>query len=179
MHPVRRRSARGVARAFALATRWVHDRPFPRGGWRWRRKSLNMPAGGSLHPTTRNRGGEDALRPPGRAGGVRRSQFARAAEAAEKVLTRNGVTGADLSCFIPHQANKRIILSTRRERLLGMPEDAVDHQHRPVWEHNRSNDSAGDADRAREWAFEEGRPGAAGQRRCRIHGRCDIAAVEF
>ncbi len=45
------------------------------------------------------------------------------AEAAEIVLTRNGVTGKDLACFIPHQANKRIILSTAER--LGMPEDRV------------------------------------------------------
>ena len=56
--------------------------------------ALNMPAGGSLHPTT-----------------------------AETVLARNGVEGKDLSCFIPHQANKRIILSTAER--LGMPEDRV------------------------------------------------------
>jgi 3-oxoacyl-[acyl-carrier-protein] synthase-3 len=45
------------------------------------------------------------------------------AEAAETVLTRNGVTGSELSCFIPHQANKRIILSTAER--LGMPESSV------------------------------------------------------
>ena len=45
------------------------------------------------------------------------------AEAAETVLARNGVTGADLGCFIPHQANKRIILSTAER--LGLPEDSV------------------------------------------------------
>ncbi len=39
------------------------------------------------------------------------------------VLTRNGITGADLGCFIPHQANKRIILSTAER--LGMPEERV------------------------------------------------------
>ena len=47
----------------------------------------------------------------------------RMAEAAEAVLERNGVTGADLKCFIPHQANKRIILSTAER--LGMPEECV------------------------------------------------------
>jgi len=34
------------------------------------------------------------------------------AEATAKVLERNGVTGADLDCFIPHQANLRIINAT-------------------------------------------------------------------
>jgi 3-oxoacyl-[acyl-carrier-protein] synthase-3 len=39
------------------------------------------------------------------------------------VLTRHGVTGKDLACFIPHQANKRIILSTAER--LGMPLENV------------------------------------------------------
>jgi 3-oxoacyl-[acyl-carrier-protein] synthase-3 len=45
------------------------------------------------------------------------------AEAAEIVLSRHGVTGKDLACFIPHQANKRIILSTAER--LGMPLENV------------------------------------------------------
>jgi len=34
------------------------------------------------------------------------------AEATTRVLERNGVEGKDLGCFIPHQANKRIITAT-------------------------------------------------------------------
>jgi 3-oxoacyl-[acyl-carrier-protein] synthase-3 len=34
------------------------------------------------------------------------------AEVSEGVLTRNGFTGADVDCFIPHQANLRIISAT-------------------------------------------------------------------
>jgi 3-oxoacyl-[acyl-carrier-protein] synthase-3 len=45
------------------------------------------------------------------------------AEASEGLLARNGVAGSELGCFIPHQANKRIILSTAER--LGMPEDRV------------------------------------------------------
>jgi 3-oxoacyl-[acyl-carrier-protein] synthase-3 len=45
------------------------------------------------------------------------------AEAAEKVLERNGILGSDLACFIPHQANKRIIESTAHR--LGMPMERV------------------------------------------------------
>ena len=45
------------------------------------------------------------------------------AEAAETVLSRNGVTGKDLALFIPHQANKRIILSTAER--LGLPLERV------------------------------------------------------
>ena len=44
-------------------------------------------------------------------------------EVSETILKRNGITGADLGCFVPHQANKRIILSTAER--LGMPADRV------------------------------------------------------
>ena len=45
------------------------------------------------------------------------------AELSETVLQRNGLTAEDLDLFIPHQANKRIILSTAER--LGMPEDKI------------------------------------------------------
>jgi 3-oxoacyl-[acyl-carrier-protein] synthase-3 len=85
--------------------------------------SLNMPAGGSLLPasvdTVTNR--QHFVHQEGQA--VYKFAVRKMAEAAETVLTRNGVTGADLGCFIPHQANKRIILSTAER--LNMPEDRV------------------------------------------------------
>jgi 3-oxoacyl-[acyl-carrier-protein] synthase-3 len=85
--------------------------------------SLNMPAGGSLHPTTAETvtAKMHFVHQDGQA--VYKFAVRKMAEAAEKVLSRNGVTGAELSCFIPHQANKRIILSTAER--LGMPESAV------------------------------------------------------
>jgi 3-oxoacyl-[acyl-carrier-protein] synthase-3 len=45
------------------------------------------------------------------------------AEATLRLLERNGITGADLSCFIPHQANKRIITATADR--LGLPAEKV------------------------------------------------------
>jgi 3-oxoacyl-[acyl-carrier-protein] synthase-3 len=45
------------------------------------------------------------------------------AEATETVLAKNGVTGKDVDCFIPHQANKRIIQSTAER--LGLPMERV------------------------------------------------------
>jgi len=42
---------------------------------------------------------------------------------AERILDRNGLKGSDLGCFIPHQANKRIILSTAER--IGLAEDRV------------------------------------------------------
>ncbi|MEO8724705.1 MAG: 3-oxoacyl-[acyl-carrier-protein] synthase III C-terminal domain-containing protein [Acidobacteriaceae bacterium] len=40
------------------------------------------------------------------------------------MLARNGFTGADLDCFIPHQANLRIIQATA-ERLTMKPESVI------------------------------------------------------
>jgi 3-oxoacyl-[acyl-carrier-protein] synthase-3 len=44
-------------------------------------------------------------------------------EASETVLRRNGITGADLACFIPHQANRRIITSSAER--LGLRDEQV------------------------------------------------------
>lgn len=78
--------------------------------------SLYMPAGGSLHPpsaqTVANK--MHYVHQDGQA--VYKYAVRKMAEVTEKVLERSGITGADLGCFIPHQANKRIILSTA-ERL--------------------------------------------------------------
>ena len=85
--------------------------------------SLNMPGGGSLNPSTAETVAKKMhyVHQDGQA--VYKFAVRKMAEAAEIVLTRNGVTGKDLACFIPHQANKRIILSTAER--LGMPEDRV------------------------------------------------------
>lgn len=84
---------------------------------------LNMPGGGSLHPATAETVAAKMHYVHQDGGAVYKFAVRKMAEAAETVLTRNGVTGADLSCFIPHQANKRIILSTAER--LGMSEDHV------------------------------------------------------
>lgn len=85
--------------------------------------SLNMPAGGSLlpasHETVDKR--QHFVYQDGQS--VYKFAVRKMAEAAEKVLERNGITGADLACFIPHQANKRIIESTAHR--LGMPMECV------------------------------------------------------
>jgi 3-oxoacyl-[acyl-carrier-protein] synthase-3 len=74
--------------------------------------SLNMPGGGSLHPPTAETVARNmhVVHQDGQA--VYKFAVRKMAEAAETVLARNGVTGKQLDCFIPHQANKRIILST-------------------------------------------------------------------
>jgi len=85
--------------------------------------SLNMPGGGSLHPPTAETVAANmhVVHQDGQA--VYKFAVRKMAEAAETVLTRHGVTGKDLGCFIPHQANKRIILSTAER--LGMPLENV------------------------------------------------------
>ena len=85
--------------------------------------SLNMPAGGSLLPASHET--VDKKQHYVHQDGQTVYKFAvrKMAEASETLLTRNGVAGSELGCFIPHQANKRIILSTAER--LGMPEDRV------------------------------------------------------
>ena len=85
--------------------------------------SLNMPGGGSLHPPTAETVAANmhVVHQDGQA--VYKFAVRKMAEAAEIVLSRHGVTGKDLACFIPHQANKRIILSTADR--LGLPLERV------------------------------------------------------
>ncbi len=85
--------------------------------------ALNMPGGGSLNPPSiaTVEAKMHYIHQDGQA--VYKFAVRKMSEATETLLTRNGITGADLSCFIPHQANKRIILSTAER--LGMPEDHV------------------------------------------------------
>jgi 3-oxoacyl-[acyl-carrier-protein] synthase-3 len=112
--------------------------------------SLNMPAGGShlpaSHATVDAR--QHFVHQDGQA--VYKFAVRKMAEASETVLTRNGLTGADLACFIPHQANKRIIESTAQR--LGMPLDRV------IINIDRfGNTTAGTIPLAMNTALEEGR----------------------
>ncbi len=90
--------------------------------------SLNMPGGGSLNPSTHETVDKKMhfIHQDGPA--VYKFAVRKMAEATLKLLERNGVTGADLGCFIPHQANKRIITATADR--LGMTAGARDYQYR-------------------------------------------------
>jgi 3-oxoacyl-[acyl-carrier-protein] synthase-3 len=85
--------------------------------------SLNMPGGGSLHPPTAETVAAKMhyVHQDGQA--VYKFAVRKMEEAALTVLGRNGLTGADLALFIPHQANKRIITSTADR--LGLPPERV------------------------------------------------------
>ncbi len=85
--------------------------------------ALYMPAGGSALPASHET--VDARQHYVHQDGQTVYKFAvrKMAEVSEALLTRNGVAGHELGCFIPHQANQRIILSTAER--LGMPQDRV------------------------------------------------------
>ena len=112
--------------------------------------SLNLPAGGSLNPSTHETVDKKMhyIHQDGQA--VYKFAVRKMAEATAKLLERNGVTGADLGCFIPHQANKRIITSTADR--LGMPDDRV-----IINIEKYGNTSAGTIPLAMESAIEEGK----------------------
>ena len=112
--------------------------------------SLNLPAGGSLNPSTHETVDKKMhfIHQDGPA--VYKFAVRKMAEATGALLQRNGVTGKDLGCFIPHQANKRIIESTAER--LGMPADRV-----IINIDKYGNTSAGTIPLAMETAVEQGK----------------------
>lgn len=85
--------------------------------------SLYMPGGGSLHPATHETVDKKMHVVHQDGGAVFKYAVRKMAEFSEKLLARNGFSGADVKAFIPHQANKRIITATAER--LGMPLDRV------------------------------------------------------
>jgi len=86
--------------------------------------SLYMPAGGSLHPASQETVDKRMhfVHQDGQA--VFKFAVRKQAELCEKILTRNGLKGSDIDAFIPHQANRRIIMATA-DRLGLKPESLV------------------------------------------------------
>ncbi len=85
--------------------------------------SLYMPGGGSLHPSTAETVANKEHYVHQEGGAVFKVAVRKMSELSETLLTRNGLTPADIDLFIPHQANQRIILSTAEK--LGMPEEKI------------------------------------------------------
>ena len=85
--------------------------------------SLYMPGGGSLHPPSAETVAKKMHYVHQDGPAVYKFAVRKMAEATESVLANNGLTGKDVDCFIPHQANKRIILSTAER--LGLPVERV------------------------------------------------------
>ena len=112
--------------------------------------SLYMPGGGSLHPATHETVDKKMhfVHQDGQA--VFKYAVRKMGEACEKVLARNGVSAADIDCFIPHQANQRIINATA-ERVGLKPESVIINIDR------YGNTTAGTIPLAMQTAVEEGR----------------------
>ena len=85
--------------------------------------ALNLQGGGSLHPSSHETVDKKMHYIYQDGPAVFKFAVRKMAETTVKVLERNGVTGADLGCFIPHQANKRIITATAER--LGMDPERV------------------------------------------------------
>jgi 3-oxoacyl-[acyl-carrier-protein] synthase-3 len=86
-------------------------------------QSLYMPGGGSLHPSTVETVAAKMHYVHQEGGAVFKVAVRKMAELSETLLKRNGLTAGDVDLFIPHQANKRIILATAER--LGMPEEKI------------------------------------------------------
>ena len=84
---------------------------------------LNQPGGGSLNPASHETVDKKMhyIHQDGQQ--VFKYAVKKMAEMTERVLQRNGMTGADIDCFIAHQANRRIIAATADR--LKMPMDKV------------------------------------------------------
>jgi 3-oxoacyl-[acyl-carrier-protein] synthase III len=84
---------------------------------------LYMPAGGSLNPASHETVDKKMhyIHQDGQQ--VFKYAVKKMAEMTERILQRNNLTGADIDCFIAHQANRRIIMATADR--LKMPEEKV------------------------------------------------------
>jgi len=112
--------------------------------------ALSLPAGGSLnlasHETVDKK--MHYIHQDGPA--VYKFAVRKMAEASAALLERCGLTVADLGCFIPHQANKRIITATA-DRLGMAPEQVIINIEK------YGNTSAGTIPLAMETAIEQGK----------------------
>src|SRR5213078_308545 len=84
---------------------------------------LYMPGGGSRHPATRETVEARLHYAKMRGSEVFKVAVRMFAECTERILTRNGVTAADVSLFVPHQANLRIIEAAVKR--VGLPMERV------------------------------------------------------
>jgi 3-oxoacyl-[acyl-carrier-protein] synthase-3 len=112
--------------------------------------SLYMPGGGSLHPSTHETVDKRMhfVHQDGQA--VFKYAVRKMGEVCEKLLARNGVSAGDIDCFIPHQANQRIINATA-ERVGLKPESVIINIDR------YGNTTAGTIPLAMHTAVDEGR----------------------
>ena len=112
--------------------------------------SLNLKGGGSLNPPTHETIDTKMHYIYQDGPAVYKFAVRKMAEATERLLARNDVKGTDLGCFIPHQANKRIITATADR--LGMDPGRV-----IINIEKYGNTSAGTIPLAMETAVEQGK----------------------
>jgi 3-oxoacyl-[acyl-carrier-protein] synthase III len=112
--------------------------------------SLYMPGGGSLHPSTRETVDKKMhyVHQDGQA--VFKFAVRKQTELCEKLLQRNGLKGSEIDAFIPHQANRRIIMATA-DRLGLKPESIIVNIDR------YGNTTAGTIPLAMDTALQEGK----------------------
>jgi 3-oxoacyl-[acyl-carrier-protein] synthase-3 len=111
---------------------------------------LNLKAGGSLNPASHETVDKKMHYIYQDGQQVYKFAVRKMLDATTKVLARNGVTGAELGCFIPHQANLRIITATADR--LGMARERV-----IINIEKYGNTSAGTIPLAIDTAVEEGK----------------------
>lgn len=112
--------------------------------------ALNMPGGGSLHPSTAETVEHKMHFVHQDGQSVYKFAVRKMVEASEAVLNRNGVSIEELGCFIPHQANKRIIISSAERLNLPMERVIINIDR-------YGNTTAGTIPLAMQTAREEGR----------------------
>ena len=86
--------------------------------------ALNMPAGGSLHPASRETVEKKMHYVHQDGQTVFKFAVRKMVEICESILKRNGFQGSDVKAFLPHQANQRIITATA-ERVGLKPESVI------------------------------------------------------
>jgi 3-oxoacyl-[acyl-carrier-protein] synthase III len=112
--------------------------------------ALNMPGGGSLNPSTVETVERKMHYVHQDGQSVYKFAVRKMVEASEAVLSRNSVSIEQLDCFIPHQANKRIITSSAERLNLPMERVIVNIDR-------FGNTTAGTIPLAMQTAREEGR----------------------
>lgn len=112
--------------------------------------SLYMPGGGSLHPSTHETVDKKMHYVHQDGQSVFKFAVKKMAEVCETLLERNNVKASDVDCFIPHQANQRIIQATA-DRLGLKPESVIINIDR------YGNTTAGTIPLAMQTAREDGR----------------------
>jgi 3-oxoacyl-[acyl-carrier-protein] synthase III len=85
--------------------------------------SLYMPGGGSLHPSTHETVDQKMHYVHQDGQSVFKFAVKKMAEVCETLLARNNIKASDIDCFIPHQANQRIIQATADR--LGLKRESV------------------------------------------------------